>query len=88
MEIIRNYLVEEKKMSIVVLERTISKLEKHPDIVAEFEHWIETKEYNTNNPLLVEGYTAVDIFKLAPFLDGLGVFNFLVTLREQPEKAK
>lgn len=88
MELIKKYLEEEKEMSPVILERTIAKLEKHADIAEEFKLWIETKEYKTDTPLLIEGYTAADIFKLAPFLDGLGVFNFLVTLREQPEKAK
>lgn len=88
MELIRKYLEEEKKMSPVILERTIAKLERHADIVEEFKLWIETKEYKTDTPLQIEGYTAEDIFKMAPFLDGLGVFNFLVTLREQPEEAK
>ena len=88
MELIRKYLEEEKKMSPVILERTIAKLERHADIVEEFKLWIETKEYKTDTTLQIEGYTAEDIFKIAPFLDGLGIFNFLVTLREQPEKAK
>ncbi len=88
MELIRKYLEEEKKMSSVILERTIAKIERHTDIAEEFKFWIETKEYKTDTPLRIEGYTAEEIFKMAPFLDGLGVFNFLVTLREQPEKAK
>lgn len=88
MELIKKYLEEEKKMSPVILERTIAKLERHTDIAEEFKLWIETKKYKTEVPLQIEGYTAGDIFKLAPFLDGLGVFNFLVTLREHPEKAK
>ena len=87
-EQIMDRALTEKKMSPVILERTIAKLERHADIVEEFKLWIETKEYKTDTPLQIEGYTAEDIFKIAPFLDGLGVFNFLVTLREQPEKAK
>lgn len=88
MEPIRKYLSEKIKMSPVILERTIAKLERHADIANEFALWIETGEYKTDAPLVVEGYTAKDIFELAPFLDGPGVFNFLIALREQPEKAK
>jgi len=25
---------------------------------------------------------------LAPFMDGVGIYNFLITLRERPENAK
>lgn len=88
MELIRKYLEEEKKISPVILERTIAKLERYADIVEEFKLWIETKEYKTDTPLQIEGYTAEDIFKMAPFLDGVGVYNFMITLRERPENGK
>jgi hypothetical protein len=88
MELIRKYLEEEKKMSPVILERTIAKLERHADIVEEFKLWIETKEYKTDTPLQIEGYTAEMISKLATFMDGVGVYNFMITLRERPENGK
>ena len=88
MELIRKYLVEEKKMPAVVADRTGEKLDRHPDISAELVHWILSKEYKTSSPVTIEGYTAADIVKLAPFMDGVGVFTFLVSLREQPERAK
>ena len=88
MNLIRKYLIEEKKMSAVVAERTILKLEQHPDISSELEKWIADRTYESNRPVSVEGYTATDIVKLAPFMDGVGVFTFLVSLREQPDKAK
>lgn len=88
MDSIRKYLILEKKMNEVVAERTISKFQRHPDIALELKKWISTRTYETNSPLAVEGYTAEDIFKLAPFMDGVGVFTFLISLREQPEKAK
>ena len=50
-------------MSPVILERTIAKLERHADIVEEFKLWIETKEYKTDTPLQIEGYTAEDILR-------------------------
>lgn len=88
MDTIRKYLLEEKTMSAVIADRTISKLEQHPDISSELKQWITNRTYESNSPVSIEGYTAADIVKLAPFLDGVGVFTFLVSLREQPDKAK
>jgi len=88
MSIIMEYLLKEKLMTEVVAARTEKKVSKYEDIRNEFEAWIKNKTYNTDNPLVVGGYTAQDICKLAPFMDGLGVFNFMVTLREEPAKAK
>lgn len=88
MERIRNYLLGEKKMPAAVAQRTLAKLERHPDICAELEGWIANRTYEMSDPVSVEGYTGADIVKLAPFMDGVGVFTFLVALREQPEKAK
>ena len=75
-------------MTEVVATRIVKKLSKHEDICAELEAWIINRNYSTDNPLIVGGYTAQDIHNLAPFMDGLGVFNFMVTLREDPVKAK
>ena len=75
-------------MTEVVAIKTEKKVSKYEDICKEFEYWINNKTYNADKPLVVGGYTAQDIYKLAPFMDGLGVFNFMVTLRENPAKAK
>ena len=88
MDKIRNYLLDEKKMTPVVANRIIGKFERHPDISKEFVLWIDTGSYDVSTPVIVEGYSAGDIAKLAPFMDGVGVYNFLISLREQPEKAK
>ena len=88
MGIITEYLVKEKQMAEVIAARTEAKLSKYEDIRKEFEFWLINKTYNSDTPLAVGGYTAQDICKLAPFMDGLGVFNFMVTLREDPIKAK
>ena len=85
---IRSYLTNEKKMPSVLIERNINKLELHPDIADEFSDWIDVRKYKETSAVTVEGYTAKKIFEMASFLDGIGVFNFLITLREQPEKAK
>ena len=88
METIINYLVNVRNQKMEVATKIVSPLERHNDIRAELEKWIEKQEYPKNNPLTVEGYTAEMISKLAPFMDGVGVYNFMVTLRERPDNAK
>jgi hypothetical protein len=83
-----DYLLKEKQMTEITATRTEKKVSKYEDIRKEFEFWIMNKTYNKDNPLVVGGYNAQDIYSLAPFMDGLGVFNFMVTLREDPAKAK
>jgi hypothetical protein len=83
-----DYLLKEKKMTEMAAKHADEKISRYEDIRLEFEVWIQNGEYKTENPLTIENYSAMDIFKLAPFLDGLGVFNFMVTLREVPERAK
>ena len=84
---IKEYLLNEKKMTEIVANMTEKKVTKYDDIRQEFEYWIINKAYISDNPLIISGYSASDIYKLAPFMDGLGVFTFMVTLRDEPEKA-
>jgi len=88
MGVIMEYLLNEKQMTEVVAARTEKKVSKYEDIRAEFERWIKERDYAVDAPLAVGGYTARDIYAIAPFMDGLGVFNFMVTLRDDPAKAK
>ena len=88
METIINYLVNERGQKPQVAAKIASPFEKHDDIRAELEKWIERKEYPLDNPLTIENYTAEMISRLAPFMDGVGVYNFMVTLRERPENGK
>ena len=88
METIVNYLVNERGQKPQVAVKISAPFEKHDDIRAELEQWIERREYTQDNSVAIEGYTAEMISKLAPFMDGVGVYNFLVTLRERPENGK
>jgi len=88
METIKNYLINERKQKPEVAAKIMLPLEGHDDIRTELERWIEKKEYPQDSPLTVEGYTAEAIAKLAPFMDGVGVYNFMVSLRERPDNAK
>jgi hypothetical protein len=87
-EKIVNYLVNVCNQKQEVAVKIALPFEKHDDIRAELEKWIERQEYEHDDPLTIEGYTAEKISKLAPFMDGVGVYNFMVTLRERPENAK
>ncbi len=84
---LKEYMEKEVKLKPDRLEYNLSKITKYPDICLEFEKWIVTRKYETENPVKIEGYTAKDIAKLAPFMKGLGVYNFMITLRENPEDA-
>ena len=88
MEKIVKYLVNACNQKPEVAAKIASPFERHVDIRAELEKWLEREEYPQENPLMVEGYTAEMIAKLAPFMDGVGVYNFMVTLRERPENGK
>ena len=88
METIINYLVNVRNQKPEVAAKIALPLERHNDIRAELENWIARQEYLQDNPLTIEGYTAERISKLAPFMDGVGVYNFLITLRERPDNAK
>ena len=88
MTIIIKHLVDMCNQSPEMATQIAEPFEKHDDIRAELEQWIERQEYPQDNPLTVEGYTAESISKLAPFMNGVGAYNFLVTLREHPSTAK
>jgi len=88
MEKIKNYLVNIRNQKPEVAEKITLPLKKHEDICTELECWIDTQEYPQDNPLVIEGYTAEAISKIATFMDGVGVYNFMVTLRERPDNAK
>jgi hypothetical protein len=83
-----SYLVNVCKQKPATAAKIALPFDKHDDIRAELEKWIERQEYKRDNPLTIEGYTAEMIARLAPFMDGVGVYNFLITLRERPDNAK
>ena len=86
-DIIRNYLRDEKDTKGLTADVMLAKLDAEPDIKEELIHWIENRIYPADNPVCVEGYTAQDIVKLAPFLDGIGAYMFLISLRTNKKYA-
>jgi len=88
MEKIIDYLINERKQKPQVVEKVTASFVRHDDIRKELENWLEQRSYPQDNPISVEGYTAEAVSKLAPFMDGVGVYNFLITLRERPDNGK
>lgn len=83
--IIRDYY-ENMGVKPFLIDEKMDKLKKYSDIEAEFEYWIQNKQYK--NDVSVEGYTASDIANISHYLNGEGAFMLLIELRENPEKAK
>jgi len=89
MEKILDYLLKDLSQPNLVASIILEKFKRNPDIAEELEKWIETKKFPpANTAVSVESYTAEEISRLAPFMDGLGTYNFLITLRERPEVGK
>ncbi len=86
--IIKKYFIEEKKVTEQVAKILSRTLMKYEDIAAEFCYWIQNREYKEDGNIVINGYSATDINQLAPHLDGAGVYNFLVSLRDNPIKAE
>ena len=82
------YFIQKKKMTPAVAMVLAQSLEKYDDIKNEFINWINNDSFDGNNVISVNGYTAKDIHEMAPHLDGAGVYNFMVTLRDKPERAQ
>lgn len=85
---IYDYLVNEKGRPEIVAEKLAEKIMKHEDIKKEFIEWLKVRNFNMPNPLEISGYTARDISEIAPHLSGIGVYNFMATLRDNPDYAK
>lgn len=86
MERVLNYLMNELHQSERIAKRNAAKICKYEDIKTEFLVWVNVKEFSGSG-LIIEGYNAKKISELAPFMNGVGVYNFMVTLRDNPELA-
>ena len=84
---VKDYLVR-TGMTETTADQICEPLSRHADIEAELLRSLEDGAYVADDPVKVEGYTAKDIAELAPFMSYVGAYNFLVTLREDPDQAK
>ena len=86
--LLEKYLIAELGITGGRLFVMIDKIKKYDDIFDEFCHWLEKRDYSMKNPLAVNGYTAKQIHELNPRFEGIGVYNFLIMLREDFQRAK
>ena len=84
-ERIRDYLLSECGLSECRADMTISKLAQHKDIYLEFSEYVANKRFPKEG-LSVIGYTAEALNQNYP-LSPIGAYNYLIYLREMPEKA-
>ena len=84
--IVEDYYKQANAMPLLISTK-IEKLQKHSDILSEFEYWIENGAYKKENCVSIDGYTAQKLSELSEFIDGESVFMILIELRENPEKA-
>ncbi len=87
MNAIIKYFIDEKGVTEVVAKVLSNPLLKYEDIKNEFLYWLENRNFDCPNPVTINQYTASAIAELAPHLDAAGVYNFMVTLRDNPTKA-
>lgn len=86
---ITKYLLSTSEdMHIMVAKTLAKKLCKYDDIRDEFLEWIKTHSYDFEHPISSKGYTAKQISEMAPFMNGAGVYNFMVSLRDEPDFAQ
>lgn len=83
---ITEYILHRMKLSQTRTEKAYEKIAKHADIRKEFYQYIMNDEAFTPNPIKVEGFTAQYLVDNYP-LSVLGAYNYLIYLREMPEKA-
>ena len=80
------YCAEELGVSPSEAERLFEKISKYEDIYLGFMNWLDSREFTDG--IRIENYSSEQIHTLAPNLSGMGVYNFMVTLRDNPELAK
>ncbi len=81
-----DYCTKELRVFPEEADRLFKKISKYEDIYSEFLNWLSNRNYIDG--IRVESYSGKQIHELAPNLSGIGVYNFLVTLRDNPELAR
>lgn len=84
--VIRSYY-EQSKILPALINKKMDALKRNPDILKEFEYWVENHKYSEINCVTESGYTAKKLSELSEFLDGEAVFMLLIELRESPTRA-
>ncbi|MBR3131092.1 hypothetical protein IKG31_00775 [Candidatus Saccharibacteria bacterium] len=85
---IEQHLLDEIHVKSTVFAKLFSKVVKYEDIKNEFCKWLDSRSYDYDNQLAINGFSVKKIHEMAPFLEGIGVYDFLATLRDDPEEAE
>lgn len=80
------YILHHMKLSETRANKSYEKIARYTDILKEFYQYIMDDERFVTNPLKVEGFTAQHLVTNYP-LSPLGAYNFLIYLREMPDRA-
>lgn len=83
---ITQYLVGECGKSSTFAAGCIQKMKAHPDVMNAFAEWIELRDFSRIHAPVVMGISVTELHatgKLSP----VGVFNYLIYLRNNPEEA-
>ncbi len=80
------FCTKELQVSPREAERLFMKVSKYEDIYSEFMNWLDNREYIDG--ISIRNYSSRQIHALAPRLNGMGVYAFMVTLRDNPGLAK
>ncbi len=83
---ITEYILHHMKLSQTRAEKSYEKIARYADIRKEFYQYIMDDEVFASNPIRVEGLSAQHLATNFP-LSPLGAYNYLIYLREMPEKA-
>lgn len=84
---ILKYFIEELIEKPLRAEEMYKKLERHPDILCEFEEWLDGRNFpGEDSAIVVEGFSA-KILAETTYLEPIGVYNYLIYLREKPSEA-
>lgn len=85
-KIITRYLVDECNKSDAFATNCIRKMETHPDIMKAFVEWIHVRDFRLISAPVVQGIDVVQL-DMTGKLTPVGVFNYLIYLRNSPEEA-
>ena len=83
---IEDYMRHEVNMSDARIEKNIDKLNRHEDIEMELYETIMYEAFPVQGAVKVQGYSAEEL-KNKTRLTTLGAYNYLIYLREEPERA-
>lgn len=87
MQDIFDYFLTEKKLRYPIASFLSKKLEKYDDIRDGFLEWLKRRDFAGLTKPEVCGYTPEKVHNICPALDAAGVFNLLVTFRDNPNSA-